>query len=95
MHVFLPPGGPGSGKSTQAQLLLQKHPGWVTVAMGDLLREEVAMRGTADAKWKMVNELMSKGEMVPEVGLFFVFFCFFFNTLLIHFGQYRLALLPG
>ena len=62
--------GPGSGKSTQAELLLQKYPGWVTIAMGDLLRQEVASKGAADAKWKMVNDLMSKGELVPEVGVF-------------------------
>lgn len=37
--------------------------------MGDLLRQEVAKKGAADAKWKMVSDLMSKGEMVPEVGL--------------------------
>ncbi|XP_070176220.1 uncharacterized protein [Littorina saxatilis] len=59
-------GGPGSGKSTQAEMLMMKYPGWVTIAMGELLRQEIAQRGAADAKWKMVGDLMSKGEMVPE-----------------------------
>jgi hypothetical protein len=36
--------------------------------MGDLLRQEVAQKGTGDAKWKMVNDLMNKGELVPEVS---------------------------
>lgn len=61
-------GGPGSGKSTQAKLLLQKYPKWDTVPMGELLRQEVVKHGTANAKWKMVNDLMSKGELVPEVS---------------------------
>ncbi|KAL8558593.1 hypothetical protein ACOMHN_046311 [Nucella lapillus] len=59
-------GGPGSGSSRQAQLLQQRYPGWVLMAMGELLRQEVSHRGTANAKWKMVGDLMSDGEMVSE-----------------------------
>ncbi|KAK7474074.1 hypothetical protein BaRGS_00034680, partial [Batillaria attramentaria] len=59
-------GGPGSGKSTQAEMLLQKYPGWVSISIGDLLRSEIANKGEADQKWGMVKDLMSKGELVPE-----------------------------
>ncbi|KAL8598216.1 hypothetical protein ACOMHN_043287 [Nucella lapillus] len=62
--VFLA-GAPGSGKSTQAEMLAQRYPGWVRVPVGELLRGEVADKGTAEAKWNMVNDLMSKGEMAP------------------------------
>lgn len=58
-------GGPGCGKSTQAEVLLKKYPNWVSINIGDLLRAEVD-KGEADEKWKMVSDLMSKGELVPE-----------------------------
>lgn len=60
-------GGPGSGKLTQSQKLLEKNPGWVHLSMGDLLRAEVAKKGSAGAKWGMIGDLVSQGEMAPEV----------------------------
>lgn len=59
-------GGPGSGKLTQSQKLLEKNPGWVHLSMGDLLRAEVAKKGSAGAKWGMIGDLVSQGEMAPE-----------------------------
>ncbi|XP_025111640.1 uncharacterized protein LOC112574655 [Pomacea canaliculata] len=59
-------GGPGSGKSTQANLLIQKYPGWQTISMGELLQAQASNESSGNAKWKMVNDLMSKGEMAPE-----------------------------
>ena len=35
--------------------------------MGDILREEITTQGTADEKWGMISQLVSKGEMAPEV----------------------------
>lgn len=55
-------GPPGSGKGTQAGLLSKKY-GIPHIAMGDILREEVA-RGTSLGK--KVNVYMSKGELVPD-----------------------------
>lgn len=55
-------GPPGSGKGTQAELLSKKY-GIPHIAMGDILREEVA-RGTSLGK--KVNVYMSKGELVPD-----------------------------
>jgi adenylate kinase len=63
-------GGPGSGKLTQAKKLLDKNPGWVHLSMGDLLRTEVAQKGTAGDKWGMIGDLVSQGEMAPEVSCF-------------------------
>ncbi|XP_064616728.1 adenylate kinase isoenzyme 5-like isoform X2 [Liolophura sinensis] len=63
--VFLM-GGPGSGKLTQVQRLVQRYNGWVHLSMGDLIRHQIASRGTAEAKWDMVADLVSKGEMAPE-----------------------------
>lgn len=60
-------GGPGSGKLTQAQKLLEKNPGWVHLSMGDLLKTEVAKKGSVGAKWGMIGDLVSQGEMAPEV----------------------------
>lgn len=36
--------------------------------MGDLIRHQIASRGTAEEKWDMVADLVSKGEMAPEVS---------------------------
>jgi len=55
-------GPPGSGKGTQAELLSKKY-GIPHIAMGDILREEVA-RGTSLGK--KVNVYMSRGELVPD-----------------------------
>nr|XP_022325280.1 adenylate kinase isoenzyme 5-like isoform X1 [Crassostrea virginica] len=59
-------GGPGSGKLTQSRKLLAKNPGWVHLSMGDLLKSEIANKGTAGAKWGMIGDLVSQGEMAPE-----------------------------
>jgi len=55
-------GPPGSGKGTQAELLSKKY-GIPHIAMGDILREEVA-RGTSLGK--KVYVYMSRGELVPD-----------------------------
>ncbi|MFH1088234.1 MAG: nucleoside monophosphate kinase [Patescibacteria group bacterium] len=55
-------GGPGSGKSTQAELLVKKlfsaH-----MNMGGLLRETVKNKRTG---WQDVKQYMNKGGLVPE-----------------------------
>ncbi|KAL3872034.1 hypothetical protein ACJMK2_040003 [Sinanodonta woodiana] len=66
-------GGPGSGKLTQVQRLISIYEGWVHLSMGDILRAEIAKRGTADEKWEMLTDLISKGEMAPEDMLADVF----------------------
>lgn len=35
--------------------------------MGDILRSQIANKGTADDKWNMIGSLVSKGEMAPQV----------------------------
>jgi len=55
-------GPPGSGKGTQAELLSKKYE-IPHIAMGDILREEVAKKTPLGEK---VNVYMSKGELVPD-----------------------------
>lgn len=63
-------GGPGSGKGTQCKRILERYEGFVHLSMGDIIRTEISKKGTADDKWGMITQLMSKGEMAPEVTLF-------------------------
>lgn len=60
-------GGPGSGKGTQCARIIKRYPDFVHVSMGDIIREEISTKGTADEKWGMISQLVSKGEMAPEV----------------------------
>lgn len=55
-------GPPGSGKGTQAKLLSKRY-GIPHIAMGDILREEVAKKTPLGEK---VEVYMSKGELVPD-----------------------------
>jgi len=55
-------GGPGSGKSTQAELLVKKlHAEHMN--MGELLRDAVSRKR---AGWQDVKKYMDKGGLVPE-----------------------------
>jgi adenylate kinase len=63
MHkpIILIYGPVGSGKGTQAELLVQKL-GVVHLSLGDILRAKVA-QNTPDAQ--VIKDYMSKGELVP------------------------------
>uniref|UniRef100_M3YQ45 Adenylate kinase 1 n=1 Tax=Mustela putorius furo TaxID=9669 RepID=M3YQ45_MUSPF len=54
-------GGPGSGKGTQCEKIVQKY-GYTHLSTGDLLRAEV---GSGSARGKMLSEIMEKGQLVP------------------------------
>ena len=56
-------GGPGSGKGTQCEKIVEKY-GFTHLSSGDLLREEVA---SGSARGKKLTEIMEKGELVPLV----------------------------
>ena len=56
-------GGPGSGKGTQCERIVEKF-GYTHLSTGDLLREEVK-KDTDRAK--MMNEIMKEGKLVPQV----------------------------
>ncbi|RUS83726.1 hypothetical protein EGW08_008522 [Elysia chlorotica] len=60
-----PKGGPGSGKSIQATKLAEKHPGWLNVNVGELLREAI-MNKEADERWKAAKDMVLNGELAPE-----------------------------
>lgn len=56
-------GGPGCGKGTQCDRMIEKY-GFVHLSSGDLLRAEVASGSERGAS---LQELMSKGLFVPTV----------------------------
>uniref|UniRef100_UPI00398F22B8 adenylate kinase isoenzyme 1-like isoform X3 n=1 Tax=Pristiophorus japonicus TaxID=55135 RepID=UPI00398F22B8 len=54
-------GGPGSGKGTQCEKVVQKY-GYTHLSTGDLLREEVS---SGSDRGKTLHAIMEKGELVP------------------------------
>lgn len=57
-------GGPGCGKGTQCDKMIEKY-GFIHLSSGDLLREEVASGSPRGAE---LQDLMSKGLFVPTVS---------------------------
>ncbi|XP_061459986.1 adenylate kinase isoenzyme 1 isoform X1 [Rhineura floridana] len=54
-------GGPGSGKGTQCERIVQKY-GYTHLSSGDLLRAEVS---SGSDRGKKLSAIMEKGELVP------------------------------
>ncbi|KAM8934267.1 adenylate kinase isoenzyme 1 [Pelodytes ibericus] len=54
-------GGPGSGKGTQCEKIVQKY-GYTHLSTGDLLRAEVS---SGSERGKTLSAIMEKGELVP------------------------------
>ncbi|KAM9324895.1 adenylate kinase isoenzyme 1 [Gastrophryne carolinensis] len=54
-------GGPGSGKGTQCERIVQKY-GFTHLSTGDLLRAEVS---SGSERGKTLSAIMEKGELVP------------------------------
>lgn len=54
-------GGPGSGKGTQCEKIVQKY-GYTHLSTGDLLRAEVS---SGSARGKSLSSIMEKGQLVP------------------------------
>lgn len=60
-------GGPGSGKGTQSDLILQNYP-CVHLSAGQLLRDETSKEGSPHAK--MIEDCLVAGKIVPvEISL--------------------------
>jgi len=55
-------GGPGSGKGTQCEKIVEKY-GFTHFSSGDLLRAEV-VSGSEKGDW--LKKIMEKGELVPQ-----------------------------
>ena len=61
--LFLIIGAPGSGKTTDAQIIAQNNPeSMVHYSTGDLLRAEVA---SGSERGKLIDSFVSKGNLVP------------------------------
>lgn len=54
-------GGPGSGKGTQCDKIVEKY-GFTHLSTGDLLRDEVA---SGSERGKQLTQIMEKGDLVP------------------------------
>ncbi|SFV59353.1 Adenylate kinase [hydrothermal vent metagenome] len=60
--LFLIIGAPGSGKTTDASIIAEKHSGIVHYSTGDMLREEVA---SGSKLGLTIEDFISKGALVP------------------------------
>ena len=56
-------GGPGCGKGTQCDKIVEKY-GYSHFSVGDILRKEVA---SGSERGQLMSECMKNGELVPRV----------------------------
>lgn len=59
--IYFVMGGPGSGKGTQCEKMIEKY-GFAHLSTGDLLRDEVK---SGSEFGKKLNDIMVKGDLVP------------------------------
>lgn len=55
-------GGPGSGKGTQSEKIVQRYGGWAHISTGDVLREEVEKGSDIG---KQCEKIMEEGKLIP------------------------------
>lgn len=60
--LFLIIGAPGSGKTTDAQLIASKHENITHYSTGDMLRAEIA---SGSQRGEIIDSFVSKGKIVP------------------------------
>ncbi|KRZ22853.1 Adenylate kinase isoenzyme 5, partial [Trichinella pseudospiralis] len=63
--VIILVGAPGSLKSEYCSRLIEKYEGFVSLSMDELIKNSIAANAD-DEKWKKVNELVEKGDLVPR-----------------------------
>lgn len=57
-------GGPGSGKGTQCEKLVEKY-GFTHLSTGELLRHELS---SDSERSKLIRDTMERGDLVPSVS---------------------------
>lgn len=63
---ILSSGGPGSGKGSQTARLVRCF-GLRAISLGDLLRKQLS-HSSPSRKWEVISEMMSHGELGPQVS---------------------------
>lgn len=63
-HITFFQGGPGSGKGTQCEKLVEKY-GFTHLSTGELLRNELA---STSERSKLIRDIMERGDLVPSVS---------------------------
>ncbi len=64
--LFLIIGAPGSGKTTDAELIAQKHENITHYSTGDMFRAEVA---SGSQRGQLIDSYVSKGNLVQLILL--------------------------
>ncbi|XP_072420525.1 adenylate kinase isoenzyme 5-like isoform X2 [Chiloscyllium punctatum] len=64
-RIILVIGGPASGKRTQSVKLTECY-GFVSVSVGELLREKMLHNASTNRKWGLIAKIITNGELAPQ-----------------------------
>eukprot|EP01100_Stratorugosa_tubuloviscum_P008912 TRINITY_DN3734_c1_g2_i1.p1 TRINITY_DN3734_c1_g2~~TRINITY_DN3734_c1_g2_i1.p1 ORF type:complete len:129 (+),score=33.36 TRINITY_DN3734_c1_g2_i1:30-416(+) len=62
-QLILVLGGPGTGKTTLCEKLINKYPNWIHYSTGELLRKEIQQNSEES---KEISKILSVGGVVPS-----------------------------
>jgi len=71
-------GGPGCGRQTICQQIIDLRPSYKYISVSQLLKDAVELKTPEQFNWTEVKEKMDAGELVEDVSLeiFIYLFCF-------------------
>jgi len=61
-------GGPGSGRKTVCQHVIDLHPDYKYISVGQLLKDAVKFETPQRFNWSEVKQRMDAGELVEDVS---------------------------